>query len=107
MGKLAGGGTTTKRKCVCEATLKGKLTMDPLRVVVTGTAWKSTLCKGSGPLQDLLLQRYNVWTNCPLKKMIKGLQTLINLTREHPKLKQVAVVKRVPANAKKIPRRQL
>lgn len=78
-----------------EAALHDRLQNDPLRVIVTGSAWESTLHKGEGPGQGLLMQQYDTWMNHPVQNIIKGLQTLINLTGECPKSKQMAIVKGV------------
>ncbi|KYO36495.1 hypothetical protein Y1Q_0024223 [Alligator mississippiensis] len=57
--------------------------------------------------RGILLQHYDAWMNRPLAEIIKGLQTLINFTGEHPKFKQIAVVRRLLTDLKKITRCQL
>lgn len=103
MGRLAGDGMTAEWGCICQGSFEEGIDHRP---PVGCSHWDCIgehPSQGSGPLQGLLLQRYDAWTDRPLKDIIKGLQTLINLTGEHPKLKQVAVVKGMPVDSKKIP----
>lgn len=97
MDRLGGGGGMSIRQlsgdAFIEATIHDQLGHDPLQVLVTGIAWESALRKGTGPLQTLLLQWYNVWVNRSLKDIIRALQSVVKLAGEHPKLRQAAVVK--------------
>lgn len=106
-GQIEGGGGVIKQlsgDAFIEATIHDHLGYNPLQVIVTGISWESALWKGTGPLQTLLLQWYDIWVNHSLTDIIRGLQSVVKL--EDPKLRQAAVVKRIVAEVKKIPHRQ-